>query len=169
MMSIIAPSFLALGVVRILGVSPEANRFLDGYWPDYNEQFAKEARESGDRHRPLAKMQNLGAIFCLKGTRTINNGYLLRWHGRVFAIQNPTLGMRRRPAQVLEQRDGRIVLRFNGRELLHREITPGERPSLPVREKAPEKPKTGKYIPPKDHPWRRSNRIIHREWAQGIF
>jgi len=148
----------------------EANRFLEDYWPEFNAQFAKEAREAGDRHRPLAKTLDLRTIFCLKGMRTINDGYLIHWHSRVFAIQNPTLGMRRRPAQVFEQRDGRIVLRFNGRELLHREVTDEEeRPSLPVREKTPEKPKTGKYIPPQDHPWRRSNRIINREWSQGIF
>ena len=147
----------------------EANHFLEGYWPEFNAQFAKEAREAGDRHQPLVKTLDLGTIFCLKGTRTINDGYLVRWHSRVFAIQNPTLGMRRRPAQVFEKHDGRIALRFNGRELPHREITSGERPSLPMREKTPEKPKTGKYIPPQDHPWRQSNRIIHREWAQGIF
>jgi transposase len=157
--------------MRLAGIATmeEANRFLEGYWPEFNAQFAKEAREAGDRHRPLAKTLDLRTIFCLKGTRTINDGYLIRWHSRVFAIQNPTLGMRRRPAQVFEQRDGRIVLRFNGREILHREVTEKERPSLPVREKTPEKLKTGKYIPPQDHPWRRSNRIINREWSQGIF
>ena len=157
--------------MRLAGVRTmaEANRFLDGFWPDFNSQFAKEAREAGNRHRPLPKTLDLETIFCLKGTRTINNGYLLHWHGRVFAIQNPTLGMRRQSAQVFEQKDGRIVLRFNGRELLHREITADEKPSRPLPQKTPDKPRTGRSIPPPDHPWRRSNRIIHREWARGIF
>jgi transposase len=157
--------------MRLAGISrlEAANRFLDGFWPGFNEQFAKEAREPGDLHRPFPKGLDLRTIFCLKGTRTINNGYLLRWQGRLFAIQNPTLGMRRRPAQVLEHRDGRVVLRFNGRDLLHREIGLKERPAPPARQKKPEKPKTGKYIPPQDHPWRRSNAVLHREWSQGIF
>ncbi|HEX9949848.1 MAG TPA: ISNCY family transposase [Thermodesulfobacteriota bacterium] len=157
--------------MRLAGLAEasEANLFLEGFWPRFNEQFAKEARESGNLHRPLLKTVNLREVLCLKDTRTINNGYLVRWHGRMLAIQNPTLGMRRRPAQVLEHPDGRIVIRFNGRDLLIREVLQETaRPALPRQPKA-EKPKTGKYIPPADHPWRRSNKIIHREWAQGIF
>jgi len=154
--------------MRLAGVATleEANRFLDGFWPGFNEQFAKEARESGNLHRPLPKTVNLREVFCLKGTRTINNGYLVRWHGRLLAIQNPTLGMRRRPAQILEHPDGGIVIRFNGRDLLFRDVL--QEVVLPRQPKA-EKPKTGKYTPPADHPWRRSNKILHREWAQGIF
>jgi hypothetical protein len=157
--------------MRLAGVATleEANRFLGGFWPGFNEQFSKEARESGNLHGPLLKNVNLREVLCLKGTRTINNGYLVRWHGRVLAIQNPTLGMQRRPAQVLEHPDGRIGIRFNGRDLLFREaLQEGAHPALP-RQPIAEKPKTGKYIPPADHPWRRSNKIIHREWAQGIF
>lgn len=157
--------------MRLAGVATpeEANLFLDGFWPRFNEQFSKEARERGDLHRPLLKTVNLREVFCLKGTRTINNGHLVRWHGRVLAIQNPTLGMARRPAQVLEHSDGRIVIRFNGRLLLFREVLQdAARPALSPQPKA-EKPKAGKSIPPPDHPWRRSNAIIHREWAQGIF
>jgi len=55
----------------------EANRFLEGYLPIYNEQFSKVAREEGDLHRPLAKHMNLREIFCIKGKRTINNGYIV--------------------------------------------------------------------------------------------
>ncbi len=157
--------------MRLAGVATleEANRFLDGFWPGFNEQFAKEARESGNLHRPLPKTVNLREVFCLKGTRTINNGYLLRWHGRLLAIQNPTLGMRRRPAQILEHPDGGIVIRFNGRDLHFRDVLQEVAPPAPSRQPKAEKPKTGKYIPPADHPWRRSNKILHRQWAQGIF
>ncbi|MGB9005974.1 MAG: ISNCY family transposase [Candidatus Aminicenantales bacterium] len=152
-----------------VGTWEEANRFLEGFWPGFNEQFSKEARECGDLHRPLPKTVNLREVFCLKGTRTINSGYLVRWHGRLLAIQNPTLGIKRRPAQVLEHSDGRIVIRFNGRDLLFREVPQEGAHPAPSRQPKAKKPKTGKYIPPADHPWRRSNKIIHREWAQGIF
>jgi hypothetical protein len=109
----------------------------------------------------LVKEMRLAGVGTMEEANRFLDGYLLRRHGRVFAIQNPTLGMRPRPAQVFEQRDGR--------EVLLREITPGERLSLPVQEKAAEKLKPGKHIPPTDHPWRRSNRIIHRSWDQEIF
>lgn len=157
--------------MRLAGIRTlaEANLFLEGYWPDFNRQFTKPARDARDVHQPLPRTLNLREIFCLKGTRTINNGYLVRWHGRTLALQNPTLAMRRRTAQVLEHEDGRIVIRFLSRDLEHRPVDPQERQAPPVRPPKPKKSKTGKYIPPTDHPWRRSNRIIHREWAQGIF
>lgn len=157
--------------MRLAGVATEeeANLFLEGFWPQFNEQFSKEARESGNFHRSLPKAVNLREVFCLKGTRTINNGYLLRWHGRLLAIQNPTSGMARRPAQVLEIPDGRIIIRFNGRELAFKEVEKKTPRPAPLRQSKSQKPKAGKYIPPTDHPWRRSNAILHREWAQGIF
>lgn len=65
--------------------------------------------------------------------------------------------------------DGRTTIRFNGRSLDFREIFQDEaRPPLSLQPKAI-KPKTGNYIPLTEHPWRRSNAIIHRQWAQGIF
>jgi len=157
--------------MRLAGIATleQANLFLDGFWPQFNEQFGKEARETGNLHRPLLKTVNLREVFCLKGTRTINSGYLVRWHGRLLTIQDPTLGMARRPAQVLELPDGQVLIRFNGRNLAFREIPPEEARPAPSCRPKPPKPKTGRYIPPTNHPWRRSNAIIHREWAQGIF
>lgn len=157
--------------MRLAGIRTlaEANLFLEGYWPEFNRQFTKPARDARDVHQPLPRTLNLREIFCLKGTRTINSGYLVRWHGRTLALQNPTLAMRRRTVQVLEHEDGRIVIRFLSRNLEHRPVDIQERQAPPVCPPKPKKPKPGKYIPPPDHPWRRSNRIIHREWAQGIF
>lgn len=157
--------------MRLAGISSleDANRFVEGYWPVYNQQFSKEALLPGDLHRPLSKTENLARIFCLKGSRTINNGYLVRWQGRLFVLQNPTLGMRRRTVEIQEQFDGRITIRFNGRDLSSREIRGSEPRPAPIKQPEVKKSKKGKYIPPSDHPWRRSNEILHREWAQGRF
>jgi transposase len=150
--------------LRLAGIRTmeEANRFLDDYWPEHNRRFSRPALRTGDLHRPLPKGLNLRDIFCLKGSRTINNGYLVRWKGRLLVISNPSIAMRRRQTQVLEHFDGSLVIRFNGRNLDYREvqdIKPGPRPA-PKEKKAPEKRK-GQYIPPPNHPWRRWEPQLH--------
>lgn len=150
--------------LRLAGVcsKDEANRFLDSYWPKHNRRFSRPALRPDDLHRPLPKGLNLRDIFCLKGSRTINNGYMVRWKGKLLVISNPSIAMRRRQTQVLEHFDGSLVIRFNGRNLDYRgvqDIKPGPRPA-PEEKKAPEKRK-GQYIPPPNHPWRRWEPQLH--------
>jgi transposase len=150
--------------LRLAGVcsKDEANRFLVSYWPEHNRRFSRPALRPDDLHRPLPKGLNVRDIFCLKGSRTINNGYMVRWKGRLLVISNPSIAMRRRQTQVLEHFDGSLLIRFNGRNLDYREvqdIKPG--PRLATEEKkAPEKRK-GQYIPPPNHPWRRWEPQLH--------
>jgi len=149
--------------LRLAGVctKEEANRFLVSYWPKYNQRFARPALRPENLHRPLPKGLDLRDIFCLKGSRTINNGYMVRWKGRLLVISNPSIAMKRRQTQVLEHFDGRLVIRFNGRDLDYREvqdIKPGHQPG-PKQKKAPEK--KGPYVPPPNHPWRRWEPQLH--------
>ncbi len=141
----------------------EANEFLEKFLPRYNERFAKVARKDGDLHRPLAKHINLREIFCIKATRTISNGYIVKWGGRMFLIEHHNIAMRRRKVEVREHFDDKITIKFNERYLKYREVTepkPAAREKLkrPVNESRKRK---GKYIPPPDHPWRRHNPSLH--------
>jgi hypothetical protein len=139
--------------MRLAGISTleEANRFLEDYLPGFNAQFEREPREAEDLHRPLPKDLKLEEIFCLKEVRTILDGYVIRWKGKRFAIEQPTRRMLGRPAMVMLHFDGRMIVRFEGRDLAYREIP--ERPKrvvavTVVRRKPP------KYTPPQAHPWR---------------
>jgi transposase len=150
--------------LRLAGVctKDEANRFLVSYWPKHNRRFSRPALRPDDLHRPLPKGLNLRDIFCLKGSRTINNGYLVRWKGRLLVISNPSIAMKRRQTQVLEHFDGSLVIRFNGRDLDYREVQevkPGPQPA-PQETKVPEKRKE-RYLPPPNHPWRRWEPQLH--------
>lgn len=151
--------------MRLEGVSSreEANRFLKKYLPFYNKRFSKVAREEGDLHKPLAKHINLREIFCIKGKRTINNGYIVKWRGRMFLIANPTIAMRRRKVTVMEHFNGEIWIRFKGRYLQFKEIAE-QKPAKVAKVKKPvvePKKKKSKYIPPADHPWRRHQPSLH--------
>jgi len=125
-----------------------ANRFLESYLPRFNAQFEREALRPGNLHRPLPK--SLDEIFCLKEIRTILNGYLFRWKGQRYAIVDPTRRMLGRPALVLEHFDGRLIVRFEGKDLAYRLIEETEKPKprIIIRPKPP------KYTPPPNHPWR---------------
>jgi hypothetical protein len=151
--------------MRLAGVrtKEEANLFLEWYLPIYNERFSRMAREEGDLHRPLAKHINLREIFCIKGKRTINNGYIIKWRGRMFLIENPSMAMRRRKVEVMEHFDGEIAIKFNGRYLKFKEIiVPKPAQTLKLEKPRSESvKKKSKYIPPADHPWRRWTPSLH--------
>lgn len=139
---------LRLASVSTLG---DANRFLESYLPRYNAQFEREPREPKDLHRLLPKTIKLGEIFCLKTVRTILDGYIIRWKGKRFVIEEPTRRMLGRPTTVMLHFDGRMVIRYEGRDLGYREIPerPKRIPAVPVV-----RPKPPKYIPPPTHPWK---------------
>ena len=140
--------------MRLASISnlEQANGFLESYLPGFNEQFEREALETGNLHRPVKKSLNFEEIFCLKAQRTIHNGYFIRWKGKRYAIEDPTRRMQRRPALVIEHFDGRMIIRFEGQDLSYREIEEREmsrKPKIVLR------PKPQKFIPPPNHPWRR--------------
>jgi hypothetical protein len=144
---------MRLAKVSTLG---QANRFLESYLPRFNAQFEREALRPGDLHRPLSQEINLEEIFCLKAQRTIHNGYFIRWRGKRYAIEEPSRRMKRRPALVIEHFDGRMIVRFEGKDLRYREIQEQERPQIAPRKPSSALPvKKVRYVPPPDHPWRR--------------
>ena len=75
------------------------------------------AKISVDLHRPLPEEMDLREIFCLKGTRIINDGYIIKWKNRLFILDNPSLALRRRKVEVREHFDDEITFKFKGRHL----------------------------------------------------
>jgi transposase len=143
----------------------EANRFLVSYLSVFNEQFEREAREREDLHRPLPKSIRLEDIFCLKTLRTILDGYIIRWKGRRFVLEEPKRRMLGKPAWVMLHFDGRMVIRFEGKDLGFREVAerPKRTPVAPVL-----RPKPPKYTPPPTHPWRLQRLSEHAPVPEGI-
>jgi len=141
--------------MRLAGIKTlkEANRFLERWLPIYNRHFVREALEAGDLHRPLPKAVVLDDVLCIKGFRTVNEGYIVKWRGRTFVLEKPSLTLRRQKLVVLERFDRRLALRFKGRDVAYREVLePPRRAPKPVVVKIRRKPP--KYNPPASHPWR---------------
>jgi len=131
----------------------EANRFLEGYCQVHNRRYCAEALEPEDLHRPLPKSADLDDVLCIQGFRTVNEGYLVKWRGRMYVLEKPSLTLRQQKLVVLERFDGRLSLRFKGRDLEYRQVLEPKRPApKPVVVKIRQKPP--KYDPPPGHPWR---------------
>ncbi len=141
--------------MRLAGVKSleEANVFLEHYLDTFNRRFMKEALEPGDLHRSLPKSVNLDDVLCIKGVRTINEGYLVKWRSRTFVLAKGSLTLRRQKVTVLDRFDGRLSLQFKGRDLDYREIQE-PRPVAPKPVLAKPRRKPPKYYPPATHPWR---------------
>ncbi len=141
----------------------EANEFLEVYLPVYNERFSKIAIKEGNLHSPLPDEIDLREIFCIKDIRIINNGYIVRWEGKRFLIDNASIAMRRRKVEVREHFDGEHTIKFNGRYLdFHEVFEPKPLKTQPQKDPVNgDGKKKGKYIPPSDHPWRRHNPALH--------
>ncbi len=143
--------------MRLKGITTkeEANDFLESYLPGFNEQFMKMARKEGSLHSPLPEEVDLREILCIKATRTINDGYVIRWKQRVFLLDNPSLVLRRQKVELREHFDGRITLKYKGRYLDCHEVYE----TKPLKQAKGEKTakekerKKSKYKPSPEHPW----------------
>lgn len=139
---------MRLAAIRTL---EEANRFLETYLVTFNRRLKKEALEPGDLHRPLPKSIVLEDVLCIKGLRTINDGYLIRWRSRTYVLAKRSLTVRRQKVMVLDRFDGRLSFRFKDRKLEYRSA-PVPKPAVLKAVLVKIRPKPPKYIPPPEHP-----------------
>ena len=154
--------------MRLVGISTkeQANRFLIEYLPKFNEQFTKTPKKQKDLHRQLPKEIDLSEVFCIKGNRTINDGYIIKWKGRIFLLDHASIALKKRRVIVREHFDRKITIQFNNRYLEFHEVFEPK----PARTQLQKEPvnkdgnKKGKYIPPPDHPWKRHNPALHHNW-----
>ncbi len=146
--------------LRLAGICSieEANTFLEEFMPRHNERFSKMALKEGDLHRRLPMGIKFRDILCIKAKRTIANDYTIRWRGRRFLIDNPSLLMRKQKVEVREHLDGQMSLKFKGRFLDCHEIFDLKPKREEKRKTTPKQPhKRYIYTPPKEHPWKKYN------------
>ena len=87
-------------------------------------------------------------IFSIKEQRTVKNDSTISYNSKLYQLEP---GIRAKKVIVEERIDGGIHIKYNGASLKYKEIT--KRPTK-ITEKVIKIRK--KYIPPADHPWRRS-------------
>jgi len=141
--------------MRLKGITTkeEANDFVGSYWPGFNKQFSKMARKEGNLHKPMPEETDPREILCIKATRTINDGYIIRWKHRVFLLDNPSLVLRRQKVELREHFDGQITLKYKGKYLDCHEVYETKSLKQGQDEKIAKERKKSKYKPSPEHPW----------------
>lgn len=144
--------------MRLKGISgvEEANEFLKAYLPRYNKKFGVISREKADLHRPIPKGINLDRIFCIKTPHVMRNDTTVAHETKLYQVNEKT---KAKKVTVEERIDGTIkIYAGKGASLRYSEIT-GIAEKKEKKIKKPEIRLTSlakkKYIPPKDHPWRK--------------
>lgn len=143
-----------------------ANRYLqDDFLPLWNQRFVKVARNPTDAHRPLQPDHRLEQVLSVRELRTVANDYTVRWNNQTWQIDKDAIvrSLKRSRVSIEQRLDGTVALKFKDRYLsIHPCTQPSRKQETPVALRAPSvsrllntKPKR-KYIPPPDHPWKRT-------------
>lgn len=152
--------------MRLEGISTieQANEFLESYLPRHNQKFARPPLKSKDLHRRLPPGLRYRDVFCFKEKRTISNDYRIKWDKRELLIDPLSVALRGRRVEVREQFDGRIEILLKDRRLKYRDVTDKVKNEKPQQIRAKKPGKKGKFVPPANHPWRRSYAELHYAW-----
>ena len=122
--------------LRLSGVSSlaAANRFLQGYLPRFNAQFAVPAPVAGSAYRSLEPMQALEAICCFKYARMVAADNTIAFAGQRLQLQSSRSRRSYAHAQVevQERLDGSLAVCYQGQLVQTREAPP-EAPRLRAR------------------------------------
>lgn len=137
--------------LRLAGIATleDANRFLAGYLPSYNQRFAVRPAQAADLHRPSPTGRDLDRILCLKTPRVLRRDWTVAHHGRLYQVQT---NVRATHVLVEERVDGTLRITHQGRRLDHeaiatRPVRAADSPSVHL----PQRP----VKPTADHPWRK--------------
>jgi len=136
--------------MRLAGVTNIAvgNTFLDGYLPEYNKKYAKEAALKADFHRPIVNKRALDTILSIKTDRSLRNDFTIAHNKKLYQIKS---NIRAKKVTVEERTNGTMYIVHNGQQLKYQEIH--ARPIM--TEKTVEKPITRRvWTPSEAHPWK---------------
>lgn len=138
--------------LRLAGIATmaDANRFMEGYLPRYNQRFAVPPTQAADLHRSAPPARTLERSLCLKTTRCLRKDFTITYHQQRYQIHDT---IRATHVQVEQQLDGTIRLTHHGRALAHHSIAAQPTTSRDARPPIPSPPRRVRQRP--DHPWRK--------------
>jgi hypothetical protein len=109
-----------------------ANEYLEReYWAEHNRKFARHPSDPVDAHRELTVEQrrSLREISAVRFNRTLGAGDIVKLDGRSLLVSLPATGGPRRGVklEVLLELSGAMRLRYEGRDLVYRDVTENAR------------------------------------------
>jgi hypothetical protein len=150
--------------LRLAGIASleVANRFVeDEYLEGMDARFQVPAARKADVHRRVPQGMDLAVVLSFQEPRVVQADWTVAWRRRWFQLTaaNQKLALVGQRVTVCEQLDGRLRLRYLGRDLAWEELP--ERPKATARSKptktkvGPSKVEKGPWKPAADLPWRR--------------
>ena len=127
-----------------------ANNFLKQYLPVFNSKFNVIPLDNTDVNVKI-KGVDLDSYLYIKKQRTVKNDNTISYNAKIYQIYQLEPFIRAKTVTVEEHMDGSIHIKYKDVYLGYKEII--KRPAK-ITEKVIKIRK--KYIPPADHPWRKS-------------
>ena len=112
--------------MRLEGISsiPDANAWIDGFLETYNARFSKPPGLPINLHRPLMDFEDLDDTFTWQEQRSLSASLTLQYDKVLYLVdpsrENQKLAGKR--VTVIDYPDGRIKIRYEGRDLEYREF-----------------------------------------------
>jgi transposase len=112
--------------MRLEGISSikAANTWIDTFLDQYNTKFARAPMIAVDVHRPLQPYDDLEEIFTWQEPRTLSASLTIQYDKVIYLVE-PTRDNQRlagKRVMVSDYPEGRIKIRYEGRELAYREF-----------------------------------------------
>lgn len=135
----------------------DANRLLEGgYMDELNRKFTHQAASDVDYHRS-AEGIDLAAVFCIEEERSVTEDWIVRFENRFFQLTPPRKKMRGRGTVTVQRRlDGSLHFDYKGQYLAFVELPARPTPKKKAKQRKGPESIIEKYVPPRDHVWRRS-------------
>ena len=114
--------------LRLAGIASMAagNAFLEAFRGDYNARFGKAPLSDHDAHRKLLKAERvrLDDVFCWQESRAVSRALTLQYDKVIYLLAPgpDTNRVAGKHVTVCDYPDGRLKIRFEGRELPYREF-----------------------------------------------
>ncbi len=147
--------------MRLAGIKTKdgANEFLGWYLPKHNKKFSISPAKKANLHRKSPGKKELKRILCIRTERHLRKDALIEHNSKFYQIKDiPRI--RIKTVWVEDRLDGSMHVRNNGSYFKYREIDPKliRRAEPEVRNRARKI-----YTPPRDHPWRRYDKLVYKE------
>jgi hypothetical protein len=102
----------------------DANSWIDVFVESYNMRFSKPPAIAFNAHRPVMDFEDLDDIFTWQEARTLSASLTLQYDKVLYLVEpseeNHRLAGKR--VNVIDYPDGRIAIRYEGRNLTYREF-----------------------------------------------
>ena len=102
----------------------QANAWIDQFVEGYNSRFSKPPSIPVNAHRPLLDYEDLDDVFTWQEQRTLSASLTLQYDKVLYLVdpspENARLAGKR--VMVIDYPDGRIKIRYEGRNLEYREF-----------------------------------------------